>query len=115
MRFRASIVNFSTFFRSRNSGLVADQALIFNRNANNEISIVLAAGALLGALKSAYTSVASGSLFNTGETCEEEFEVHGQETRCGLLMQMWLNYWCPEPDSLNPSDPYPKFFCYSWQ
>jgi len=66
-------------------------------NANNEITVALASEALLGALKSASTSAASGSSFNTEEIVVKlakksdhallTFEIHGQ-TRTGNKMRV---------------------------
>lgn len=66
-------------------------------NANNEITVTLASEALLGALKSASTSAASGSSFNTEEIVVKlakksdhallTFEIHGQ-TRTGNKMRV---------------------------
>ena len=66
-------------------------------NANNEITVTLASEALLGALKSASTSAASGSSFNTEEIVVKlakktdhallTFEIHGQ-SRTGNKMRV---------------------------
>ena len=70
-------------------------------NANNELTVTLASEALLGVLKSAYTSAASGSSssFYTEEIVVKlanlkksnhallTFEIHGQ-TRTGNKMQV---------------------------
>ena len=66
-------------------------------NANNEITVTLASEALLGALKSASTSAASGSSFNTEEIVVKlakktdhallTFEIYGQ-TRTGNKMRV---------------------------
>jgi hypothetical protein len=66
-------------------------------NANNEITVTLNSEALLGALKSASTSAASGSSFNTEEIVVKlakksdhallTFEIHGQ-TRTGNKMRV---------------------------
>ena len=66
-------------------------------NADNEITLALASEALLGALKSAFTSAASGSSFNTEEIVMKlakksdhallTFDIHGQ-TRIGNKMRV---------------------------
>ncbi|KAF8799058.1 cell cycle checkpoint [Phlegmacium glaucopus] len=134
MRFRASIVNVSTFFRIIQAIEKLQKTCIINftetnmriicnnganeggiqvwsqikvdslfanyrieSNANNEITLALTSEALLGALKSASTSAASGSSFNTEEIVMKlakktnqallSFEIYGQ-TRMGNKMRV---------------------------